>query len=50
MLSTDAGYMVSDGTNAKAEYSTFSILYKYRFLDTKADSAEIGTGVGNYDA
>lgn len=46
ILSTDPGYTVSDGTNAKAEYHTFSILYKYKFLSKKAISAELGAGAG----
>ena len=46
ILSTDPGYIKSDGTNAKAEYHTFSILYKYKFINKKALSAALGTGVG----
>lgn len=33
-------------TNAEANYRTFSILYKYQFLNEKGISAQIGGGVG----
>jgi hypothetical protein len=46
ILSTDPGYIKSDGTNAKAIYHTFSVLYKYMFLDKNAVSGSIGSGVG----
>ena len=46
VLSTDPSYIKSDGTNANADYRTFSVLYKYRFLNTKAISAIVGTGAG----
>jgi hypothetical protein len=45
-LSNDPDYIKSDGTNAKAEYQIFSILYKYKLLDTKLVSGTIGTGAG----
>jgi hypothetical protein len=46
ILSTDPGYSMSDGTNAKAEYHTFSVLYKYKLLNKKTISATVGTGAG----
>ena len=33
-------------TNAQASYQTFSILYKFKFINSKAFSASIGTGAG----
>lgn len=45
-LSTFPGYISSDGTNAKAKYHTFSLLYKYKFLNKKAISGIVGTGAG----
>ncbi len=46
ILATDPAFLKSDGTNAKASYRTFSVLYKYVFLDKKAISASLGSGVG----
>jgi hypothetical protein len=46
ILSTVPGYIKSDRTNAKASYRTFSILYKYMFINNKSISGNIGTGAG----
>ncbi|MDP1764569.1 MAG: hypothetical protein Q8L07_11875 [Sediminibacterium sp.] len=44
--STDPNYIKSDGTNSKANYRIFSVLYKYKFLNGDAISGAIGTGAG----
>lgn len=36
----------SDGTNAKADYRTFSVLYKYKVLNTASLSVVPGIGAG----
>ena len=46
VLSNTTGSIRSNGSNAKASYRTFSILYKYKFLNNKVFSANIGTGAG----
>jgi hypothetical protein len=46
ILSTDPGYIKSNGTNAQADYGTFSVLYKYKFLNKKSISGAVGTGAG----
>ena len=46
ILSNTAGSIKSNGSNAKASYRTFSILYKYKFLTNKVFSGNIGTGAG----
>lgn len=46
VLSNTAFPLYENGTNAKAAYKTFSILYKYKFLNKKAFSADFGTGAG----
>lgn len=38
--------MRSDGTNSIAKYHTFSVLYKYSFLDKRHISATVGAGAG----
>jgi len=45
-LSNTAFVLYENDTNAKASYKTFSILYKYKFLNKKAFSAAFGTGAG----
>jgi len=40
------GLVYEDGTNATAEYRTFSILYKYKIVNTKVFSVALGTGAG----
>src|SRR4051794_15493920 len=40
------GSINADGTNAEAAYHTFSVLYKYTFLNSTHISATVGTGVG----
>lgn len=46
VLATDRNYRSSDGTNSKASYHTFSVIYKYSFLNTNLISAVIGAGAG----
>ena len=40
------GILYEDGTNAKANYRTFSILYKYKIVNTKVFSVALGMGAG----
>lgn len=46
ILSNTTGSIKTNGSNAKASYRTFSILYKYKFLNNKLFSGNIGTGAG----
>lgn len=45
-LQADPNGFRSDGTNARASYRTFSILYKYQFITSKLISGNIGAGAG----
>ena len=45
-LTNDPSYKRSDGTNAIGGYHTFSVLYKYMFLDKKTIAGSIGSGAG----
>ena len=46
VLSNTAVLLYENSINAKAAYRTFSILYKYKFINKKSFSAALGTGVG----
>lgn len=45
-LSGNPIYIRSEGTSSDAGYRTFSTIYKYKFLNTKATSGIHGTGAG----
>ncbi|MBY0480822.1 MAG: hypothetical protein K2Q21_05655 [Chitinophagaceae bacterium] len=45
-LQADPNTSRSDGTNTRASYRTFSILYKYQFLNSKIITGNIGAGAG----